>query len=164
MHDAHDLVVHVMALWPACRLSAAGHNRRKTGNQLVAQRIVVGQQGEIERAVPGADLGVADGLDSSGGGRVRDGLPQGSGHKMLGQCLANLLRRDAARPHSEVARCRRNDGLIARRPRRLAGRAGDSWSSWNCRRRCRRRGGLGTEGCCQQRGCADKCEKAEIHK
>ena len=61
-HDAEDGVVHVAADGTALGLGAAGHQRLKLLDQLIAQSGVVRQLGELQRAVPGADLGVVDGL------------------------------------------------------------------------------------------------------
>ena len=79
-------------------LGAAGHERNESLDQLRAQNIVVSQLREGERAVPGADLGVMDG----GAVLVR------TGDEVLGETLADLLRRTTGGPVGKVIRLRGN--------------------------------------------------------
>ena len=87
----------MMALGNPGLLGTAGHQRFKLLDQPVAQVVVVGELREGQRAVPGSNFAVEDGAVAL----------VGCGDEVLGNTLANFLRRCSCGPVAEVILLRR---------------------------------------------------------
>jgi len=87
---------------------ASGEDGGEAGDELGKKRVVVGEFGEGEGAVPGADVGVGD------------AAAEGRGGEFVGEVLADLLRGCALGPDGEVAGGGRDGGFVV-------GLAGSEW-------------------------------------
>jgi hypothetical protein len=92
-NDTEDGIIDVMTLRRKAGLGTARHQRRKLRNQRIAQRVVMGELREGQRAIPGAHLGIADNDHPSGrSGGIGNGLPQRIRDEVLGERLADHVR------------------------------------------------------------------------
>ncbi len=85
--------VDVVAGGKAGGFGAAGEQRGEAGYEFVAEGVVVGELGEGEGAVPGADLGIVDGVFAL----------ERHGGEFFGESFADLLRGVALGPGGEIA-------------------------------------------------------------